>query len=401
MPRVYVRGKDKVIRGQVTWETLHVEWQHNAVTPWSFSAQDRPALEEMVERGGGAVIAWDDNLTFSGRFEENGPRSWAASGEDAGVGTRTLAGSDDLKNIANTLLLPKPAGTTFSDACKGQEYDVRSGPAETVIKGFVQANCGTGRPSWRNDGITGLDLLTVAADQGRGLAQKFSARMSDSMSTLRLLAKYYALGPPALGFTMNVVEDPDTGQLVFETTPQRDLTATAVFSERMGNLTDASWTESAATSTHAIVGGSGAGTARTFILVKDTVAATDWRQIVESFVDQRDTTDSTELQNAGQQQLDSGRVTGLLSATCVDTPRLRFGQHFTLGDLVTVEVRPGVSFQGTVTKAVLDATSSGQKSVTLTVSPFGVTGDDTNDSLVIYKKIADLEKQLQKLQAAQ
>lgn len=400
-PKAHVRGADKQVRGPVTWETLDVELSLNAVTPWSFTAQDTARLDVMVEKGGGAIIDWDDNIRVSGRFEELGPRDKESSGENAGPGTRTLAGSDDMKIIANEVLFPSPGGVSFTAAATGAEYDVREGPAETVIKGYVAANCGTARPAWRNDGIPDLDLITVAPDQARGLTQKFSARMSESMPTLRLLAKYHAAGPPATGFVMTVVEDPGTGQLVFETTPQRDLTAEAVFAERMGNLTKVSWQEGAPTFTHAIVGGSGAGTARTFRLVKDTAAAAEWRQPVWGFVDQRDSTDATELEQAGQEPIDSGKGTGLLSATCVDTARLRFGRDFGLGDLVTVEVRPGLAFPGTVTTAKLHADSSGARTVELTILPFGMTGDQTNDNLVLLQKVADLEQRLARLLATQ
>lgn len=401
-PHVFIRDPDRVIVGELPqWRSIDLEIGYNAVGPWSVVAVDgQPALSKLV-KGGGFAIRWDENITVSGRMESNPRARKAGADADSGPGTRTITGSDNLKVIANELLFPNPAGTTFLTACQGAAYDVRNAPAETVIKGFVDANIGVGRPAWRNDGITGLDLLTVTPDQARGQTVKYSARLENAMDVLRILAlNYQPASSPPLGFVLTVDEDPDTGQLLFDTVPQRDLTKTAVYSWAAGNLTDTSWSEAAATATHVVVGGSGDLTARVFELVKDTTAAADWRQPVWVFDDDSGTADTTELTQSGQDTLNQGQRTGLLSATCVDTPELRFGEHVLIGDLVTVEVAPGVAFGGTVAKANLHAESTGARTVTLTVSPFGVTGDQTNDALVIYKRVAALERKLAKFLAS-
>lgn len=401
-PHVFIRDPNRAIVGELpAWKSIDLEIGYNAVGPWSVVAVDGQSALEKVVKGGGLAVRWDDNITVSGRMESNPQARKAGADADSAPGTRTLSGSDNLKVIANELLFPNPAGTAFLTACQGAAYDVRNAAAETVIKGYVDANIGVGRPAWRNDGITGLDLLTVASDQARGQTVKYSARFENAMDVLRVLAlNYQPAGTPPLGFVLSVVEDPDAGQLIFDTVPQRDLTATAVYSWAAGNLTETSWSESAATATHVVVGGSGDLTARQFQLVKDTAAASDWKQPVWVFDDDSGSSDTTELTQSGQDTLNQGQRSGLLSATCVDTPKLRFGEHVLIGDLVTVEVAPGVAFQGTVSKANLHAESNGTRTVTLTVSPFGVTGDQTNDSLVIYKRVAALERKLAKYLAS-
>lgn len=401
-PHVFIRDANRVIVGELPqWRSIDLEIGYNAAGKWTVVARDEQAALSKLVKGGGLAIRWDENITVAGRMEERPRDRKASPDQDSGAGTRTLTGSDGLAVIANELLFPFPTGTTFLTACQGAAYDVRNAPAETVIKGFVSANVGVDRPSWRNDGITGLDLLTVATDQGRGQTVKYSARFEPALDVLRILAlNYQPAGTPPLGFVLSVTEDPNTGQLIFETTPQRDLTATAVYSWAAGNLTETSWNEAAPTVTHAVVGGSGDLTARVFQLVKDTQAAQDWRQPVWQFVDDSSTSDTTEMTQSGQDTLNQGQRSGLLSATCVDTPKLRFGEHVQIGDLVTVEVEPGVGYQGTVSKANLHAESSGARTVSLTVSPYGVTGDTTNDALVLYKRVDALERTLAKFLAS-
>jgi hypothetical protein len=55
---------------------------------------------------------------------------------------------------------------------------------------------------------------------------------------------------------------------------------------------------------------------------------------VEKFADRRDTSDTTILDQAGDDGLDKDGPTTSLEVDAVDTPNMRFGRDFFLGDIV-------------------------------------------------------------------
>jgi hypothetical protein len=84
-------------------------------------------------------------------------------------------------------------------------------------------------------------------------------------------------------------------------------------------------------------------------------------------VDQRQTTTSGELQAAGDEELQRGRRSGVLSATAVDLPTMRFGEHFGLGDWVAVEVETGVVYVDQVTAVKITIGEKGPEPVQVTI----------------------------------
>jgi hypothetical protein len=79
-------------------------------------------------------------------------------------------------------------------------------------------------------------------------------------------------------------------ELVFDYYLPRDLTGQAWFSPELGNLTQADLSDTAATTTNALVAGSGQGSTRAFVEVTGPDTGGPWRR-VETFVDQRSTSD--------------------------------------------------------------------------------------------------------------
>jgi ReqiPepy6 Gp37-like protein len=356
--KVFARGPDLSITGQLRFTKLEVELRHLAVSSWSLTAPMSTKFGELLLPGAGIVIA-ADHWTLSGDAEEIGPQEFSADQADnAYPGTLTVSGGDDLAIVADELAIPDPDNPINTQTA--QAYDGRSGHAETVIKGYVGDNVGVGRASWRND-VAGIRLVTVAADLARGGTVSYKARFDPLMDLLRSMSS--ASG--GLGLGVSVVQDGT--DLVFDVYEPTDRSGEIVFSRRRRNLRAYSVQLAAPTVTHTVVAGEGEGTARAFRERKDTGQAASWRRVIRTFVDQRQTSDASELDAAGDEELAKGRRSGVLQATAVDTARQRFGQHFGLGDQVGVEIEPGVTYVDQVTAVKITADEKGVAPVQITI----------------------------------
>src|SRR5690606_2782219 len=126
------------------------------------------------------------------------------------------------------------------------------------------------------------------------------------------------------------------GDLEFQVYEPEDRTDTARFGWELGNLAQFEFRKAAPKSTRVVVGGGGEGTARVFREIPDTGAEAAWLRRVEVFRDARDTSETDVLDQRGVEELvENGEQISTRIAT-VDTPYLRFGVHYNLGDLVTV-----------------------------------------------------------------
>jgi len=150
-------------------------------------------------------------------------------------------------------------------------------------------------------------------------------------------------------------------RLLFDTFVPDDLSQSAWFSRDLGNLVSVSLSLADPTITDALVQ---AGSAPLF---QDVMANADMWSRIESYVDQTTQTNTAQVTQAGQDAISQGAASPTLSVTTVDTPLLTFGRDYWLGDMVTVEVRPGDTYSDIVTSVSLTADPAQTPSVV--VSP--------------------------------
>jgi hypothetical protein len=141
-------------------------------------------------------------------------------------------------------------------------------------------------------------------------------------------------------------------RLTFDVYVPRNLTGKAWFSEQLGNLTAIQFNLTDPTVTDSLVQGSG-----TNFIQKTASARTQWNA-VEQFTDSSSETDLNNLNATGQQALLSGAVGPTMTVTATDIPFLTYGRDYGLGDIVSVEVRPGVVYSDVVTGVTLTADPS-------------------------------------------
>lgn len=371
MYSVYVRDVDLTLKGELRGFTkLEVSLSYGlyGAGSWTVSGPASGHMTKLYTPGRGLVVVDQrgvplhspSGVLIAGDTEDDGPHTWSAdSVGDAYPGSVQLTGGDDLAVIEGELAFPDPAlGVEDQGATT---YDSRSGKAESVIKGYVAANVGTGRASARGDAsVPDERLVTVAPDLARGSDASYKATFDPLLTVIKTVGQ---TSTPQVAPCVTQ----DGSDLVFDVHVPVDRSAEVVFSRRRRNLRAYSVSRSAPTVTHVVIAGGDTGTGRAYTERKDATAANQWRRIRRSFVDQRQTTTVSELQAAGDEELARGRRSGVLSATAVDLPTMRFGQHFALGDWVGVEIETGVVLVDQVTAVKITIGEKGVEPTLITI----------------------------------
>lgn len=229
----------------------------------------------------------------------------------------TLTGVSELTALADHLTYPVP-----SKAATDQSEDAyyrASGPAETVIRGLVHVNAGTGALAARR-----TPFFTVTTSQGRGSTVTVETRWKNVLDEAVALAR-------TGGVTFDAIWE--GAQAVLRFRVPRDLSRRCRFGGPLGGLDDVKLSLNAPTVTDVVVAGQGQGTARA---IRSYSSATTWGRRVEAFKDRRDTEDAAEYDKAGADALAEGAASATASFTLSEVPGLVYGTDYQLGDTVTV-----------------------------------------------------------------
>lgn len=318
MIRIRVRDGGLATVGEVDgWDDLTVIVRHLAVGAWSFTVPASPRAMGLLAAGNGVRIDRDGRPLMSGPIRSL-VRSWGGQ-DGGGPGVLTVAGADDMCWLAERVCYPDPANPADSQL---DAYDTRSGPAETLIRHYVDVNAGPGAlPSRRVPG------LTVAASAGLGGQVAGNARFDN---LLELVGSLGSAGNVAV----RVVDV--GGALELAVAEPADRSAQAVFSRARGNLRSYSYGLAAPFGTVALVGGQGQGAARTIVEV--STGDGGWGMRAEAFADRRDTDDAAQLMQAGQDALAQSGPAASLAIEPIDLPALAYGRDYQVGDVVSVLV---------------------------------------------------------------
>lgn len=323
---VEVRDKTLTRVGQLLPEDLvglTAVLRYNAVGTWRVILPVGHRLGEILRQPGSGLIVSTANGTLI-----SGPTTAVVTNQttDDINGTYEISGVDDSILLAERLAYPTPS--TADVAAQTTEFDVRTGAAETVIKGYVAANIGPTAPAARK-----VPNLSVQQDQGRGTNVTGSARFE----TLYELVSGFA-DLAGLGFT---IEQLGTG-LEFQVFEPVDRSGTVRLDLDNGRLTKSEYSYSQPKTTRTIVGGDGDGSSRVFLERSsgDSLDAEDaWNRRIEKFIDQSSTTDTAKLQQAGDEVLTKdGKTVVSVSISPSDDQTMRFGEDWGLGDKVSCVV---------------------------------------------------------------
>lgn len=309
-------------------------------------AADHPRFGDLLAPGARVQIKYHGEHLVGGMVrmrEMAGPTKTA---------TATFQVSDDWRLLTRMLGWPVPGAALTAQT---SEYDVRTGPAETVTKGLIAANAvRLGIP------------LTVAPDYGRGATITVQSRFHPLADRL-----FPAVDQAGIGIT---VRRAGSSFLLDCYTPR---VYPSVLTEASGVVQDWKWTHADPAAMRVVVGGKGEGTARVFTPVVDTARTAEYGDVIEVFKDATDTDTDTERVARGQEVLaETGPKYGL-AVTLAETATFRYnpagGAGVRVGDRVRLEVGPGVI----VEDVLREATLAWSVDKGLTVTP--VVGERTDD----------------------
>lgn len=304
MIQIFTRDKSGNVDFEIDEFTkLDVILRRNDVSTWALDLPVTAPALAVAQPGMSIIVDRDGETLISGPVHQI-DRTW-----DVNTNRLTVSGvSDDFLLWARLVYPCAPTGTPPT-LFSADDYDHRTGIAETVMRAYVNANMVSG--TWART-VSGL---TLAPDLGRGSSVIGNGRfelVGDLLAQLALAGGDLTFGIKNLQF---YVDQP------------QDLSTEAVFSEEIGNLVSFNYSLTAPAATHFVVGGSGDLTARAFVVGGNSTAATAWDRI-EAFRDRRDTTDTTEMtQTLNTEISDKGVKTGL-KIRPIDIPSLRYGADY-------------------------------------------------------------------------
>lgn len=338
------------------WTGIEATRRFNEVGSGEFVAPAKPAVMDLLEPGHRILLIRDGQTFLAGPLEKRVFKRTV----DTFPGAVTVNWAEDLALVAGRVTYPDP--TLVATSTSQPAYWTASATnAEDVMRSLVDLNAGPGALTVRE-----VPQLVLGADAGVGVAVNFRTRWEPLCDALRSVA----LAGGGLGFRTTQVGD-DIQFLVYD--PQ-DLSGEVRFSWGLGNLRGVEYDLDAPRLTAAIIGGAGEGDAREIRERLNAAAIAAWWRI-ESFVDRRDSSDDTELDQAGDEALADGAETARLATVTVDTEDQRYGVDFDLGDIVSVEPVPGVEVAEVVRAATLTATPKGGEVVTSLIGSQAASAD--------------------------
>lgn len=373
---VHLRAADNSRMGRIDkYTSLECVLRHNDISTWVMEMPlDAPMADEIHYRNGvrGIIVERDGETLLSGPITRRNPK------RDGAKKTLTVSGVDDTVRLDWREAWPTlPWGSNA--------YDSRSGAAETVLHGYVNANAGPGAATDRR--VAGL---TMGADSARGSSLSIKARFP----TLLELGQEISDKGGGISFRIAQVGS----ALEFQTYMPVDLTTTAKFSVKLRNLLGYEEVEELPEGNYFVVGGSGDLTARTFRQGGDDPSIAQFGRI-ERFRDRRDTAVTAELDATIVEELAENAYKRVIGLTPIDTQSLSYGTDYGLGDTVRVTTEAGENFDEVIREVNLTWSAGEPERVRPVVGTPGTsdpaTAPVTNDKearRIIVKRLSNLER---------
>lgn len=356
------------------------------VGSWTMSLPCEYDMAQQLAQPGRGIIVYgpvDAVGTIGVMFSGNVDSFTKEESSDDLDGTYHFVGNDDNIHFADGLAWPEPSNPDVTT--QTESHDVRTGPAETLIRGYLGDNLVPGiAPAAR--AVTGLTLGAASAFQGSSV--KMSARFDVMGQLLNDIAVAGGVGFELLqsggSIALRVYTPEDKSDYV-QMDLQNDL------------LTKTSYGFGAPKATRVIVAGQGEGVDRQFIYTTSVDAAaaeTAWRRKVEVFKDRRDTDDPVELTQEGTSIIDeNGKTITSLSVVPNDEETMQYGIDWRLGDIVSVVVDDTV-LAAVVTEAVIAIDAEGVRTAATIGDPVGFDYESrlADRQSTQEKRLAALEK---------
>lgn len=221
-------------------------------------------------------------------------------------------------------------------------YDRITADAESLMRHYVENNVTAPQSSARTMACVALETQNLH----RGMADvPWSARFEQLDELLADIGAYCGAG-------YALVPDFARGKLVFTFLPGRERTGAdgshVIFGVHMGNVSGTTLSEAAQQAKNAAIAG-GAGEDENRLILAVCPGGETGTERREMFVDAGSLEDPEELAREGARKLADKAVSESIRANVMDTPGCRYGEHWDLGDRVTVVAR-GAQMQARITQ---------------------------------------------------
>jgi hypothetical protein len=329
-----------------------------AVCKTSFTPENWNALQP----SGGVVLFRDGRQEFTGRLTAH-QIDWDA---DEGRAVILIEAQGDERGLAGRLVFPDPLRA--ADDQTVNDYWRSTGVAtSTAMLKLISDQAG---PTCRSDRrLPGLEL---GDDPGVGVVRAWAALFVPVLDQLVTMSV-------ASGANLGLRVTSEASSLEFTIYEPRDVSERIVFSADLSNLLGFSFREEAPEVTDAVAAGQGDLHLR--LRRKATTAdplALAWGEQQWTYIDRRDTADSTELTQEATDAVTEGAPKLSLTVTLTDSQAATYGRDWGLGDKVTVYVGlPGQEKAKTVTDVVreihFEVEASGKETIRPAIGSFGAT----------------------------
>lgn len=314
---------------------------------------------------------------LSGPIEEV-LRERSDDGEQSGVGIMTITFADDMAWLGARVAYPDPALDAAAQTKVSYDY---SGDPATAMYNLVRLNAAQGaRPERRVPRLVAMAPTPIAGTATVKGVTTYE-KLTEVLRRIATAGVGTGFDPDSLGFTVKQVGT----EIQFEVKRCADLSGQVMFGFNAGNLQYYAFDLTAPSLTHPIIGTRG---------VFPTTDADNlaWGRF-ESYETDSGGTDSNPRQQADEALAEKGQAARLAS-NASDTPDLRFGVHYGIGDIVSLELQTGAFVQGLVQTVNLQAYPTAGEVVGVTIGSQAARYDSSYVRMIriLDRRVGDLER---------
>lgn len=389
-----------------TWISMDLVVRYCQPGTWQILVAAGTPQADLLQKGGGVAIYQDgvDLPIITGQIESF--QHYWTSDQHSSLGSLYFGGKCDNKLAYNKLAFPdptKPATQQWQADDAGRKV---SGSAGHLV--WSELNQAMGPGALANRQQAGV---VIGSDVNLG------KQVSDNLQWDVIGTKMESwIDTTTTGYRL--LYDPNAKAINLQLFTPRDLSKDIRFSKELGNLREFTWNLTAPTVTRVIVACQGVGKNRYLYQQIDTDTEAEWGLQIEQFLDRRDlpikadpttgaavkadlsvtdedfATAKQAVMDAATEALTTGAKNGNFQIYPVDTPHIKFGRDYFVGDVVTISI-DGVDYTDIVREVSITVDQGGQ---TETVAP-SIGEQGSGNPLNLYKTVFDMREKLRRLEA--
>lgn len=325
-----------VRKGRVaSYVASEVVLRHNQVGSWKFTMTLTDGGVNLLTPPGRRIT-----IDYRGKRILSGP-VWGIRRSRQGIEDQVeVYGYSDLVWLNRRLAFPNPLdtfpadGVAFTQSSYADLYPGGGGPAESVVKYWVNRNCVIRQP---------VPTLSIAPDLARGPAKGDVPRFQTVLELCGRLADNASIGLSLKQVAAGLVFD------IYEPALQP-----VRLSRSLGNLRDWEFVNEGPNATRIVNAGPGERDAREYTLQRLALSEVGWG-ITEAFMESSGETHADRVLD-GSDFLYANSPTASFSVVPQDTESMRFGETYGLGDSVATELFPGITLTDIVREVTITDT---------------------------------------------